>query len=670
MERKLIYLAFATILTACTAEVENKQPEIGLVTEITASTPDFGADIDTKTSIGTNGSFSWVLDDKLGFFPEIANVPSGDPEEELFYINTITSDASRAKFTANGWGLINGDKYYSYYPQKSGNTYLSVAVDYTGQTQTANNNTAGLAAFDYLHGSKVIPSDNSEINMEYKHIGGIANFVLNVPSEFRSLRFTKLTVSSSQNIFRNAGTYNPSQDYTTVGSNDRGETVNFSTSTMSNKFELTLGTGNGFTCNGDGNLILSAMLSPTNWAGSPITISLDATNGSEESLLTCSLTPSNNLTAGSKISFNGNVDIIRDEYIDLSANGTANCYIVAGAGKYKFRCDVKGNGVAVGSEGSTIAVPNCAYLVWESVNTGTAPARNSILTDVFYEDGYVKFEAPNNNIQGNAMIALLNVAAVDSFTADDRKTMWVWHIWRLNSAPSDNDYGSNIIFMDRNLGALNNTPGDVGAIGLEFQWGRPVPYLGTISYTYSDPAPEAKARIVNTTRTSLSTSVNIPPIIQVNSYPLNDVIGSPLQFIIGNASNRHWTTEYPLILWGASKTQYDPCPPGYKIPANFTGFALDGAISNTGARIKYGSGTSYWWPMTGIRGLGNGNNDNRDITISRAGHDCFYWTSESGTSPLTVGYGLNFNLNSPNTVQLRQASYTVSGNSVRCQKIN
>ena len=35
--------------------------------------------------------------------------------------------------------------------------------------------------------------------------------------------------------------------------------------------------------------------------------------------------------------------------------------------------------------------------------------------------------------------------------------------------------------MDRNLGAISATRGDVGAIGLYYQWGRKDPFLGSSS---------------------------------------------------------------------------------------------------------------------------------------------------------------------------------------------
>ena len=42
--------------------------------------------------------------------------------------------------------------------------------------------------------------------------------------------------------------------------------------------------------------------------------------------------------------------------------------------------------------------------------------------------------------------------------------------------------------MDRNLGATSAALGDVGALGLLYQWGRKDPFLGSLSITESEVA--------------------------------------------------------------------------------------------------------------------------------------------------------------------------------------
>jgi len=65
-----------------------------------------------------------------------------------------------------------------------------------------------------------------------------------------------------------------------------------------------------------------------------------------------------------------------DEAKDLSADGTANCYIAKTNGSYKFRADIKGNGGKDGKskyiETAGLEIKDVAYaeLLWEARNDG------------------------------------------------------------------------------------------------------------------------------------------------------------------------------------------------------------------------------------------------------------------------------------------------------------
>ena len=637
-------------------------PELN-VNEITVVAPDLEEDGGTKTNLDRGTVFSWENDDRLGFVPASATEYPEVVQPMMFYVADVSLDGKSAKYRGNGWGLLKGARYYSCYPYDAAGTVSSVHVNYSGQVQVSDGGSEHLGDYDYMHTWADIASDEDDITIQYRRIGCTARMVFTIPSEYRTTAFTGLTLSADKAVFMTSGIYNPLQEYPICGTAGQAETVTFSNRQMSCSFTMALGGGDGITCDTEGQLTIYAMMSPTAWAGQNIEVCLDGSKpGSKETVhLSGRITPSKNQSAG--VCYKYSAALSGDEYVNLSEQESANCYIVTSSGKYRFRADVKGNGHPVGSESSALATPACAYLVWETANTAVAPARNSIVTNVEYKNGYVYFEVPDNNVAGNAMIALLNTPVNDSFTANGGKTIWVWHIWRCSSVPSDNNYGDNIIFMDRNLGALNNTPGSGLAIGLLYQWGRPVPYLGAAGYSSN---AEAKARIANISNPSAGSSVSIPFWTVNGTYSLNDIFGSPMQFIVGSNGNRHWSSEYKLALWGTTKTQYDPCPPGYKVPSTFTGFSLDGSFNNIGGNLKYGNGSSFWWPVTGIRGL------NFDKELTNAGHDCFYWSCETGYYSAVsdnVAYGLNFNLNANSQVFTRQPSYIISGNSVRCQKI-
>ena len=633
------------------------------VKEIIVVAPDQEEDFGTKTILDQGKVFSWENEDRLGFVPAGAAEHPEEVNPMMFYVGEVSLDGKSAKYRGNGWGLLRGTRYFSYYPYEADGTVSSVPVSYAGQVQVSDGGSEHLGDYDYMHGWVDIPSGEDDVTIQYRRIGCTAKMVFTIPSKYRAAAFTGLTLSAGKAVFMTSGVYNPSREYPICGTTGQAETVTFSNKQMSCNFTMTLGDGKGITCDSEGQLTIYAMMNPTAWAGQNIEVCLDGSNpGAKETVhLSGHIVPSKNQSAG--VCYKYFAALSGDEWTDLSEQESANCYIVTASGKYRFRADVKGNGRPVGAESAALADPACAYLVWETVNTAEAPARNSIVTNVEYKDGYVYFDVPDNNIVGNAMIALLNTPANDSFTANGGKTIWVWHIWRCGSVPSDHNYGNNVVFMDRNLGALNNTPGSGLAIGLLYQWGRPVPYLGAVGYSNND---EAKARIANNSYASIGTTASIPYWTVQGTYSLNDIFGSPMQFIVGSNGKRHWSAEYQLALWGTIKTQYDPCPPGYKVPSTFSGFSLDGKASITGGKLKYNNGSSFWWPITGIRGL------HFDKELTNAGHDCFYWSCETGYySEVSdnVAYGLNFNLNADTQVFIKQPSYIISGNSVRCQKI-
>ena len=71
--------------------------------------------------------------------------------------------------------------------------------------------------------------------------------------------------------------------------------------------------------------------------------------------------------------------------VDLSARGTANCYMVSGPGDYSFDATVMGNGVATERAPAVTLAPVAAALVWQD-----APG---LLSEVTLHDGRVSFTA-------------------------------------------------------------------------------------------------------------------------------------------------------------------------------------------------------------------------------------------------------------------------------------
>ena len=232
---------------------------------------------------------------------------------------------------------------------------------------------------------------------------------------------------------------------------------------------------------------------------------------------------------------------------DLAAGGSANSYIVAAAGDYKFPT-VKGNSST--SVGSVSQV----RILWESVGTSVAPAHKELISATGYKDGYAYIEVPSAFKEGNAVVAAYDAAG---------KILWSWHIWLTKSDIAEITYANEAgVMMDRNLGALSADVNSPLALGLFYQWGRKDPFLGSASI--SQPVYAAATRHLKVTVHTEETS-NVA-----------FTIANPHKFVLGNADG-DWLASKDNSLWAASKTVYDPCPAGWRVPEG----GYDGGLGET-----------------------------------------------------------------------------------------
>lgn len=101
---------------------------------------------------------------------------------------------------------------------------------------------------------------------------------------------------------------------------------------------------------------------------------------------------------------------------------------------------------------------------------GASSTIESVTMEGTGEDAVIKVKA--GSTPGNAVIAL--VETIDDI--DDIR--WSWHVWVTDYDPNSggtNTFGENTL-MDRNLGALNKTKGDLKSRGLHYEWGRKDPF--------------------------------------------------------------------------------------------------------------------------------------------------------------------------------------------------
>ncbi len=246
-----------------------------------------------------------------------------------------------------------------------------------------------------------------------------------------------------------------------------------------------------------------------------------------------------------------------DDYTDLSAEGTANSYIVQSEGDYKFDATVRGNGAAALAGVDPAIDPESvsrADVIWATFGTATAPSESELIRRVFYKDGYLVFSTGQSFAEGNALVGVFDAAG---------NILWSWHIWFTddNIEGTAQTYPGGAIFMDRNLGALSSDSSPSN-YGLLYQWGRKDPFLNskiTNGGDFSDQTIWTPA-IRGTYKTVQSYSAGSLPTVAA-------LVSTPTKYTY--VTDGGWTSDLTTSgndLWSDEKTIFDPCPPGWKVP--------------------------------------------------------------------------------------------------------
>lgn len=207
-----------------------------------------------------------------------------------------------------------------------------------------------------------------------------------------------------------------------------------------------------------------------------------------------------------------------------------------------------------------------ADLLWESTFEFNRSSCANVIQDIpYYDNGNIYFST--GTYQGNAVIALKDGAG---------NILWSWHIWVCNE-PIEASAANGYEFMDRNLGALNNTPGDVNNRGLLYQWGRKDPFLPSGS-SYASKQNEANRQVGDGSgKWIVEGQAPLPVSTAPGNIPHS--IQHPMTFFGSYTSGVYsW---YMAIknslacnndLWGKDenaegrrKSIFDPCPVGYRV---------------------------------------------------------------------------------------------------------
>lgn len=345
------------------------------------------------------------------------------------------------------------------------------------------------------------------------------------------------------------------------------------------------------------------------------------------------------------------------DVINLSKNGTANCYLAPKNGKYSYIATVKGNSK------ETIEEPASARVLWETFNTSETPSIGDVVKNVKYSDGKILFETSNK--EGNALIAVTDESGV---------ILWSWHIWVTDSDIDalSQQYSTGAVLMDRNLGALSSEPGNVLSLGLLYQWGRKDPFIGSsevLSDTNDSSNPEAAStnpheQPIGCTKDTgtIEYSIQHPTTpIQCDGRDSYDWLYSPY----GVSDDTRWTKE---------KTIYDPCPIGWQVPDEsiwldlfkgayqYVSF-IDNSLmdyQNRGVDLHKYTSIHCWFPFAGEI---NPNATQYLLTAGRGGSWWTYNSYQSAAGCLDIWYDAN----GLRIYPLLKA-YKSDGYSVRCVK--
>ncbi len=375
---------------------------------------------------------------------------------------------------------------------------------------------------------------------------------------------------------------------------------------------------------------------------------------------------------------------------NLSTEGTANCYIARTSSSYLFDATVKGNGKRDGNSryiefvGAQIEGAAYASLAWEATYDGDKTRSTKIINgEPVYssEEGAIYFTTGQS--EGNALVTLHDAAG---------EILWSWHIWVMNDSPKSSS-ANGLEWMDRNLGALNNTIGDVANRGMLYQWGRKEPFLPSPAEYRFVPKHEydAEGNLLETEEEYNAVQEEIIAAREVlnvcneqvgNGFAKWQTVGFVPPVALGAPGNIDYAVQHPTTilgcrvdipigeyvfdwylqqdlegkggvlqqsasyLWGDSnlgadyKTIFDPCPVGYVVPpvGAFTAIP-EGYACSTFGRNEWQE-SDYGWTWRGGNGDYFPSAGNLDVSglMGETSEKPLYWTSESFGSA-SQGFG-------------------------------
>ena len=338
---------------------------------------------------------------------------------------------------------------------------------------------------------------------------------------------------------------------------------------------------------------------------------------------------------------------------DLSAVQTANSYIIRRSGYYKFKANVRGNGVTSLQTVTNQSTGETELVHFDDGLDQTIAASEMGKADVLWWQGdltagseYLTFaNGPESNTAANVearcpVRMLDNGQVYDNeimFYADVREggnvgialynrsgvILWTWHIWIVPEGVRGKQFGDYIL-MDRNLGATY-APAEAGNVtsynalatyGFYYQWGRKDPMFGPRTYNEATNSTTRSTWFWKNNGTwekkteQLAEQEDKTIRFSVQN-PLNSLFSDKYFNLDGKNGAFWWQTTYTYVsegnpqvrnLWGYTgaashgnsfaKTMWDPCPPGYRVMDHTVFGSINGVKPDDGYQYDIAGGTA------------------------------------------------------------------------------
>lgn len=389
--------------------------------------------------------------------------------------------------------------------------------------------------------------------------------------------------------------------------------------------------------------------------------------------------------------------IVGDSLIMLGANGQyANSYILT-TPKTAYALDLTKDG-----KGQTISGVAGVKILWQSyyglLEHFTYNEDDNTVS--FYVDAKTEDDDEETYIKENGEYIMRDANALIAATDESGNILWSWHLWMSKASNNPlNDYSTysnGVTFMNRNLGAYGNSNGStekssliLDSYGLYYQWGRKDPFLrpyyhdcsgGDDEYVYNGTNSSTYieyAEVSSETGTVAYTIAN-PTTFITNAACVDEENGDGIGDWLSTADSSLWS--------GTTKTLYDPCPYGWKVPAGsdfdcLTLTAEEDAMSLDVARGRFGwmfsdGANSYFYLGGGFRsyydGIIHNMNYKDDVYPSQPQPwEGYYWTA-GVTADGKQSTCLYFDLTTTRTINkfnLNYPSKRANAMQVRCVKV-